>query len=73
MKAKLFFISLLFSGVCQFTTAFNVGDKISESSTALTLDSFTFADDATNLTITVNGDNVNAAKFRERASVLVQH
>jgi hypothetical protein len=64
MKAKLFFISLLFSGVCQFTTAFNVGDKISESSTALTLDSFTFADDATNLTITVNGDNVNAATHR---------
>jgi hypothetical protein len=64
MKTKLFFLSLLFSGVCQFTTAFNVGDKISESSTALTLDSFTFADDATNLTITVNGDSVNAATHR---------
>ncbi|MEP1490193.1 MAG: T9SS type A sorting domain-containing protein [Algibacter sp.] len=61
MKTKLFFFSLLFSGVCQFTTAFNVGDKISESSTFLTVDSFTFADDATNITITVNGDNVDAS------------
>ena len=64
MKTKLLFFSLLFSGVCQFTTAFNAGEKISESSTSITLDSFTFADDATNLTITVNGDNVNAATHR---------
>lgn len=64
MKTKLLFLSLLFSGVCQFTTAFNVGDKISESSTFLPLDSFTFADDATNLTITVNGDNVNGSTHR---------
>lgn len=64
MKTKLFFFSLLFSGVCQFTTAFNAGDKISEFSTSFTLTSFTFADDETNLTITVNGDNVNAATHR---------
>lgn len=64
MKTKLFFFSLLFSGVCQFTTAFNAGDKISEFSTFFTLNSFTFADDETNLTITVNGDNVNAATHR---------
>jgi hypothetical protein len=64
MKTKLFFFSLLFSGVCQFTTAFNVGGKITEYSTSLTLDSFTFADDETNITITVNGDSVNSATHR---------
>lgn len=64
MKTKLFFFSLLFSGVCQFTAAFNVGDKITESSNSAALDSFTFADDETNITITVNGDNVNAARHR---------
>lgn len=59
MKTKLFFFFLLSSGMCQFTSAYNGSDRISESSTALSVDSFTFADDATDLTITVNGDNVN--------------
>tara|TARA_R110002049_G_scaffold993_2_gene7078 strand:+ start:12020 stop:13180 length:1161 start_codon:yes stop_codon:yes gene_type:complete len=59
MKTKLLFFFLLSSGTCQFTSAFNIGGQISESSTSITLDSFTFVDDATDLTITVNGDNIN--------------
>lgn len=61
MKTKLLFLFLLFSGMFQFTFAFNVNDEITGSSNFFTLDSFTFADDATDITITVNGDTVDSA------------
>jgi len=61
MKIKILSFFLLFSGMYQFTSAFNDENLISKSSTVLTINSFTFADDATDLTITVNGNTVNAA------------